>query len=448
MTDTYLKYSQSSFGKKICNLIGLPVPPVLKRATDTPYAIVDEVLLGSASSDNDSESIKAILKACKVTQKASGDERFSGLVFDATAIKTSEESKALYEFFHQHLKKVKSSGKIVIVGIDPKQCLTSQQATIQRGLVGFIKALAKEVGRKGVTANLIYSGLSQNLSMNIASPLRFFLSYRCTYVNGQVVTLSGSEYLREDEASWEKPLSGKVALVTGASRGIGASIAQILARDGAKVIGLDIPQAQTELSSLMSKIGGQAIVTNITDNDAPQLINEEITKLTGTIDIVVHNAGITRDKMLVTMPESHWQQVMSVNLTSIERINEQLLEKQTINSGGRIICVSSISGIAGNVGQSNYAMSKASVIGKIESMSEQLNEKNITINAVAPGFIETKMTAEIPVLTRFFGRRMCALSQGGLPVDVAETIAFFAAPQSQGVSGNLVRVCGLNIMGA
>ena len=139
---------------------------------------------------------------------------------------------------------------------------------------------------------------------------------------------------------------------------------------------------------------------------------------------------------------------MAVNLTSIERINAYLLKNNHINAGGRIICVSSISGIAGNVGQSNYAMSKASIVGMIDSMAEQLNEKNITINAVAPGFIETQMTASIPVLTRFVGRRMCALYQGGLPVDVAETIAFFAAPQSQGLSANLVRVCGLNMMGA
>lgn|GEM_PF-2344 len=441
VTDTYLKYSQSSFGKKICNLIGLPVPPVLKRATETPSVLVDEILLAT-----DSEPIKAILKGHVSTKKSSNADRFGGLVFDATAIKTSEESKALYQFFHQHLKKVKNSGKIVVVGIEPKQCLTCQQATVQRGLIGFIKALAKEVGRKGVTANLIYSGAS--LNMNLASPLRFFLSYRCTYVNGQVVTLSDTEYLSEQDASWEKPLTGKVALVTGASRGIGASIAQVLARDGAKVIGLDIPQAQAELASLMAKIGGEAILADIADKDAPHLIGAEISKLSGTVDIVVHNAGITRDKMLVTMPESYWQQVMSVNLTSLERINEQFLEKQLINSGGRIVCVSSISGIAGNLGQTNYAMSKASVIGMIDSMSEHLSEQNITINAVAPGFIETKMTASIPTLTRFFGRRMCALSQGGLPVDVAETIAFFAAPQSQGISANLVRVCGLNIMGA
>lgn len=445
MTDTYLKYSQSSFGKKICNLIGLPVPPVLKRALEAPSALADNILLGSASSDNTSEQIETLLKGQSVTKTPLDTERFEGMVFDATAIKKSEESIVLYRFFHQYLKKVKTSGKIVIIGLDPTQCLTSQQATVQRGLVGFVKALAKEVGRKGITANLIYSDSNLN---NIASPLRFFLSFRSAYVNGQTITLSDHDAVLDQDVNWEKPLAGKVALVTGASRGIGASIAQILARDGAKVIGLDVAQAQTELATTMASIGGEAIVANVTDSNAPQEIGEKLRELSGAVDIVVHNAGITRDKMLVTMSESQWQQVMSVNLTSIECINEYLLAYQLINNGGRIVCVSSISGISGNVGQSNYAMSKACVIGMIESMAEQLSDKNITINAVAPGFIETQMTASIPALTRFAGRRMCALSQGGLPVDVAETIAFFASPQSHGISANLVRVCGLNMMGA
>ena len=147
------------------------------------------------------------------------------------------------------------------------------------------------------------------------------------------------------------------------------------------------------------------------------------------------------------MQPDQWSQVIDINLSSIERINAHLLDQQLINQGGRIIGVSSISGIAGNVGQTNDASSKAGVIGLIESMAPLLAAQGITINAVAPGFIETEMTMAIPFVTRQLGRRLCSLSQGGTALDVAETIAFFAAPQAQGVSGNLIRVCGQNLIG-
>ena len=125
-----------------------------------------------------------------------------------------------------------------------------------------------------------------------------------------------------------------------------------------------------------------------------------------------------------------------------------LLEAGTLRDGGRIICVSSISGIAGNRGQSNYATSKAGVIGRVESMAATLRERRITINAVAPGFIETHMTATIPLAIREAGRRMNSMSQGGQPVDVAQTIAWFAHPGSAGVTGQVVRVCGQSLLGA
>lgn len=454
VTDKYLNVSQSSFGQKIFNLVGLPVPPTLKRAglaAVNSEALVDDIFIGDGDKSQVNDTLQAILSDACVSEHEAGagsanqSKKYGGLVFDATSIKTAEDSVALYQFFHHKVKSIKASGKVVVIGVNPKQCANSLQASVQRGLVGFVKALAKEVGRKGITANLIYA--NSDLTTNIASPLRFLLSHRSAYVNGQVITLNANE-ASEITVSWNKPLAGKVALVTGASRGIGAAIAQLLARDGAKVIGLDIPQAEAELKATMLAIGGDAIAVNISDNNAAQFIEQQIVKLVGAVDIVIHNAGITRDKMLSRMTNEGWQQVMDVNLASVERINRYLLENKRINSGGSIVCVSSISGIAGNLGQSNYAMSKAGIIGMIESMSAPLAEQNITINAVAPGFIETQMTASIPVMTRFFGRRMCALSQGGLPIDVAETISFLAAPQSRGISGNLIRVCGLNIMGA
>jgi 3-oxoacyl-[acyl-carrier protein] reductase len=148
------------------------------------------------------------------------------------------------------------------------------------------------------------------------------------------------------------------------------------------------------------------------------------------------------------MDADRWRQVLDINLSSEERINDALLEGGLIKAGGRVVCVSSMSGIAGNNGQTNYATSKAGVIGMVQSLAPVFAQREATINAVAPGFIETQMTASMPVPVREAGRRMSSLRQGGLPVDVAEAIAWFASPASGGLNGNVVRVCGQNLLGA
>ena len=163
--------------------------------------------------------------------------------------------------------------------------------------------------------------------------------------------------------------------------------------------------------------------------------------------MVVHNAGITRDKKLANMDEARWDSVIAVNLTAPELITRELLEQGVVNDFGSIIGVASIAGIAGNVGQTNYAASKAGVIGLVDSLADEL-DNGITVNAVAPGFIITQMTAAVPFATREVGQRLNAMAQGGLPVDVAETIAWYAHPGSSLVNGNVVRVCGQMMLGA
>jgi 3-oxoacyl-[acyl-carrier protein] reductase len=249
-------------------------------------------------------------------------------------------------------------------------------------------------------------------------------------------------------ADWDAPLAGKVALVTGAARGIGAAIARVLARDGAHAVCLDVPAAGDALSTVANDVGGTAYQLDLTTVDAPERLAGYLSERHGRVDIVVHNAGITRDRTLGRMDEQRWDSVLDVNLSSQERINAVLLDRDLIPGGGRLIGVSSIAGIAGNRGQTNYATSKAGVIGVVRALAPVLHPRGITVNAVAPGFIETAMTAKMPMLLREAGRRMSSLAQGGLPVDVAETIAWFASPGSAGVTGNVVRVCGQSLLGA
>ena len=281
----------------------------------------------------------------------------------------------------------------------------------------------------------------------LESTLRFLLSPKSAYVSGQVVRVGRADAAPPQD--WERPLADRVALVTGASRGIGAAIAATLARDGAHVVGLDVPALADDLEAVTSELSGSSLALDITDPEAPRTIASHLAREHGGADIVVHNAGITRDKTLGRMDDERWSSVIEVNLAAPERITAALLEHEgALRERARIVCVSSISGIAGNAGQTNYATSKAGVIGLVDALAPVAAQRGATVNAVAPGFIESDMTARMPLATREVGRRMNSLSQGGLPVDVAEAIAWFASPASGGVNGNVVRVCGQSLLGA
>jgi 3-oxoacyl-[acyl-carrier protein] reductase len=282
---------------------------------------------------------------------------------------------------------------------------------------------------------------------SIASPVRFFLSGRSAYVDGQVVTLSAAELPPGEDG--EQPLAGKVAVVTGAARGIGAAIARVLSRDGAHVVAVDIPGAGDKLAEVANEVGGTALQLDITGDDAAERLIEHLRERHGGVDIVVHNAGITRDKLLVNMDAARWNSVMAVNLQAQLDITQALLDAESVlKDDARIVCVSSQSGIAGNRGQTNYAASKAGVIGMVRAWAPAFAERKATINAVAPGFIVSEMTAKMPLGTREVGSRLNSLQQGGLPVDVAETIAWLSQPVSGGINGQTVRVCGQSLLGA
>ncbi len=327
----------------------------------------------------------------------------------------------------------------------PPESVKGSERVAQRALEGFTRSLGKEVGRGG-TVQLVY--VAEGAEAATASTLAFLLSPKSAYVSGQVVRIGATGSKKATAVKdWQRPLAGKTALVTGASRGIGEQIARVLHRDGATVIGVDVPQAASELQALMRELDGDHLILDITGKDAPQRIAHHVKEKHGGVDIVVHNAGITRDKKLANMDEDRWSSVLNVNVVAPERISRELLDQGAINKNGRIIGVASIAGIAGNVGQTNYAASKAGVIGLVDSLAGELKD-GITVNAVAPGFIITKMTAAVPFATREVGQRLNAMSQGGLPVDVAETIAWYASPGSTAVNGNVVRVCGQMMLGA
>lgn len=473
MADVYESLLNNNLGRSLLSSLNLPVPTVLERHNQAQTSFVSgSVLVGAAPGGRMSEVILATLKqsnaSVQIAQNGSAiDEikqaadktgaqlasvdanaegaKFKALVFDATGIENSEQTRELYDFFHPVIRKLASSARVVVIGAPPESCKSPRAQIAQRSLEGFVRSVGKEIGKKGAIINLVY--VSKQAEKQAESALRFFLSPKSAFVDAQVVRVGKGKALPED-FNWHLPLQGRVALVTGASRGIGESIAQVLARDGAHVVCLDVPQAQDSLQAVANRIGGSALALDITDANAPTALAEHFKTNHGGIDIVVHNAGVTRDKTLGGMPEHFWDMVININLSSEERINDALIEQDVLREGGRIVCVSSMSGIAGNFGQSNYAVSKAGVIGMVDAFAPVLGKKDITINAVAPGFIETQMTAAIPFATREAGRRLNSLKQGGQPVDVAETIAFFASPASAGINGNTVRVCGQNLLGA
>ena len=463
MTDQYQAFTQSPIGKFVVKNLGLPSPVVLERFESAQPVVKGAVLVGAAPSSVLSGAIAQVLsnihadsyvgnnvalqqEAAKVGLNLrpfnAGDKesKFKAVVFDASGIQNSEQLNELYKFFNPIARQVATSGRVIVIGTTPETTKTVKQAIAQRALEGFIKSVGKEF-KKGITAQVVY--VDEGAAANLESTLRFLLSPRSAYVSGQVIRVSKADVVDVD---WAKPLAGKTALVTGASRGIGEAIAHVLARDGAHVICLDVPQQQADLDRVAADIGGSTLAIDITAADAGEKIKAAAAKQ-GGLDIIVHNAGITRDKTLANMKPELWDLVININLSAAERVNDYLLENDGLNANGRIVCVSSISGIAGNLGQTNYAASKAGVIGLVKFTAPIL-KNGITINAVAPGFIETQMTAAIPFAIREAGRRMNSMQQGGLPVDVAETIAWFASTASTGVNGNVVRVCGQSLLGA
>ena len=450
MSDRYLGFANSNLGRRLVDALGLPHPAPLERWQAGRLRPVEGALvLGGGPLANQLEAIAPRLTD-ELYSFAGNDlqapawvaglgPKLKAVVFDASHLSDSDQLSQLQEFFQPLLRSLAPCAHVVILGRAPERIDDPLASVAQRALEGFSRSLGKEL-RNGATAQLLY--VSPQAEDQLEGALRFFLSPKSAFVSGQVLRLEACASQVQD---WTRPLAGRRALVTGAARGIGASIAETLARDGADVVLLDVPQAQKDLDGLAARLGGRALALDICANDAAAQLIEA---LPDGIDIVVHNAGITRDKTLANMTPEYWDAVMAVNLKAPQVLTQALFDAGTLGEQARITLLASVSGIAGNRGQANYAASKAGLIGFAQAWAPKLAERGASINAVAPGFIETHMTAAMPMGLREAGRRLSSLGQGGRPQDVAEAIAWLSQPGSGAVNGQVLRVCGQALMGA
>ena len=447
MTDRYTQAVNSGFTKTLAKKLGLPRPAILRRyRAGDPLAVGPVLVVSDGASQKDADVLAQALLAwdVDVRRQPTDDVRWGAVLLVVTEAETPPDLAEPILAVGSVLRRLAPNGRVVTVSRAPAEGDSPALSATRNGVDGFLRSLAKEL-RAGATGNgvVLTDGAAVGAGSTLAT-VRFFLSAKSAYVDGQLLRVGPAEPTGADLTT-DRPLAGKVAVVTGAARGIGASIAQTLARDGATVVCVDVPAAGEGLSRTANDVGGTALQLDVTADDAGTRILAHARERHGALDIVVHNAGILRDKLLANMKPAQWEAVVAVNLAAQLRINETLLAAGL--DGLHIVSLASTSGIAGNKGQSNYAFSKAGVIGHTRATAPLLAAQGGTANAVAPGFIETDMTSSIPFAIREVARRLPTLAQGGRPVDVAEAIAFLASPAAAGVNGQVLRVCGQHMVG-
>ncbi len=459
MGDRYVDLVNSGATRTLAKALGLPRPAVLRRtdpaSVDVPLAVGPVVVLGGGSHRGDDDGARPAVEALVATLASWGVEALraappattlGAVVLVLTDIDDPEDLTAPALALAGALQGLAPGGRVVTISRPVSPGNTPRLAAARQAVDAFARSVAKEL-RFGATGNgiLLADGVEVDAPSTLGA-LRFFLSARSAFVSGQLLTVGTGAGVTP--AAWARPLEGRVAVVTGAARGIGAAIARVLARDGARVVGVDVPAAGEALAALANEVGGMAVQLDVSAGDAGARLIDHVLPRFGRLDAVVHNAGITRDRLLVHMTRPMWDPVLAVNLVAQLRINEALLAAGALGPGSRLVSLASTSGISGNRGQTNYAATKGGVIGMTRALAPVLAERGGTANAVAPGFIETEMTARMPVVARETARRLNTLRQGGLPVDVAEAIAFLVSPQAGGINGQLLRVCGQNLIGA
>ena len=450
-------------GKFVAKKMGLNEPPKLRRGRTMPTG---PVVLGELDGGGIARETLSLLgitpgqPLLDVADNRTKDEKGraqppryqqkpGAIVIDATGVREITQLEGIRQLLRPIMRGLEPSGRVILLATDASEVEGLEAKAVAQGIDGINRTVGKEL-RAGSTSNLVFVKGGAT-AQDLASTMSFLLEGRSAFVSGQAWRVGPAKVQHEVSP---RPFEGKVVVVTGAARGIGAAIARTFARDGAEVVAVDIPQAGDALAKVANEIKGSALQLDITAEDAGEKIAKHVARVLGAekkIWAIVHNAGITRDRMLANLDEKLWGSVLDVNLAAEMRINDYLLNNDVpggLADEARIVGIASTSGVAGNKGQTNYAASKAGVMGLVWAMRDELADQPITTNAVAPGFIETEMTGAIPFVQREIFRRTNSLSQGGNPVDVAETLAYLCDPASGGVDGQVIRVCGQNLVGA
>jgi len=452
MSDILRALNSNPITAPIVKMLGLPQPVELWRSDGgyqaKPFQGKAAVLLDS----REGFALRALDQALRefgasvIGELAEeSKDRADIVVMDATGCVAPADYRALYDGFHPLVRKIAPNGRVLIVAASPSEAESPVSAAVARGMEGFTRSLGKELGKYGTTVNLAH--VERSAADRLHGIVHFFCGPQTAYVSGQVVHVT-SAVAAPASVPVERVLQDKVAVVTGGARGIGLATAQRLAQEGACVVCIDIPAMQEDLRRAVESFGAVPLTLDIATPEAPAQLARFLKDRFSGVDIMVHNAGITRDRTLANMPGHHWDQVIGVNLAAIVALDEELLRSRLLRDGGRIVCLSSISGVAGNYGQTSYGATKAALIGYAAARAKSLAGSGICINAVAPGFIETAMTDAMPFATREIGRRMNSVKQGGVPRDVGELITFLASPGAYGLTGNVIRVCGQGLIGA
>ncbi|RMB58423.1 3-oxoacyl-ACP reductase [Tessaracoccus antarcticus] len=455
-------------GRAVARRAGLADPPKLRRGRTEPTGHTALATLPGGGVGAETLSLLGIAPSTAlvdVPEHRTKDERGrdvppaystrpGALVVDATGVREIGQLELLRQVLRPAMRGLERSGRIIILATDASAVDGLEAKAVAQGIDGINRTIGKEL-RGGSTSNLLF--LTEGATAgDLSSSVSFLLEGRSAFVDGQAWRIAPRKDGDEGTTGADRgaPFAGRIVVVTGAARGIGAAIARTFARDGATVVAVDVPAAGENLSAVANELGGSALQLDITADDAGARIARHVASIHGgdtKIWAIVHNAGITRDKMLANLDEKLWGSVLEVNLAAEIRIDAVLLDRDLpggLADCARIVGIASTSGVAGNKGQTNYAASKAGVMGLVWAMAEELADRPITANAVAPGFIETDMTAAIPFVSREIFRRTNSLQQGGQPVDVAETIVHLCDPASGGVNGQVIRVCGQNLVGA